>query len=132
MCENYHKHSYSTALLQDHLNPCQPSPCGPNSQCKEINQQAVCSCLLNFVGTPPSCRPECVISSECSSDKACINQKCVDPCIGSCGQNAECRVRNHSPLCACKTDFTGDPFTRCFRMPCKNLLLLSRFFKSIF
>lgn len=95
------------------LNPCQPSPCGPNSKCHEANQQAVCSCLPDFVGTPPACRPECTISSECSLDKTCSNQHCVDPCPGVCGRNAVCRAINHSPHCSCLPGFTGDAFTDC-------------------
>ncbi|VEN50381.1 unnamed protein product, partial [Callosobruchus maculatus] len=98
-------------------NPCQPSPCGPNSQCREVNGQAVCSCLPNYIGSPPGCRPECTVSSECAQDKACINQKCSDPCPGTCGLNANCQVINHSPICSCKAQFTGDPFTRCFPIP---------------
>lgn len=94
-------------------NPCTPSPCGPNSQCRNVNEQAVCSCLPNFIGAPPNCRPECVVSSECSSDKACINQKCRDPCPNTCGLGAQCSTRNHSPICACPPGFTGDPFTKC-------------------
>lgn len=96
-----------------YVNPCNPSPCGPNSQCREVNQQAVCSCLPLFIGSPPGCRPECVQNSECSLDKACINQKCDDPCPNVCGINANCRVRNHSPICTCKDQFVGNPFTRC-------------------
>lgn len=96
------------------INPCQPSPCGQNSQCKEINQQAVCSCLPTYHGSPPSCRPECVINSECPLNKACSNQKCVDPCIGSCGLDSNCAVINHSPICSCRPGQTGDPFTRCY------------------
>ncbi|KRT79970.1 hypothetical protein AMK59_6537, partial [Oryctes borbonicus] len=69
-------------------NPCQPSPCGPNSQCRELNNQAVCSCLPSYIGSPPSCRPECVVSSECAPNKACIQQKCTDPCPGTCGLSA--------------------------------------------
>lgn len=101
------------------LKPCSPSPCGPNSQCREVNEQAVCSCLPSYMGSPPNCRPECVVSSECPSDKACVNQKCVDPCPGTCGINAQCKTINHSPVCSCQTDFTGDPFTRCFAIPRK-------------
>lgn len=101
------------------VNPCQPSPCGPNSQCRQTNGQAVCSCLPTYVGSPPSCRPECVVSSECPLDKACINQKCKDPCPGTCGINARCDVRNHSPICSCKVDMTGDPFVRCYPLPRK-------------
>lgn len=94
-------------------NPCNPSPCGPNSQCRNINEQAVCSCVIGYIGSPPTCRPECVTSSECSLVKACINQKCVDPCIGTCGIRARCEVINHNPICSCPEQHTGDPFTRC-------------------
>lgn len=99
------------------LRPCQPSPCGPNSQCREINEQAVCSCLPNFIGSPPQCRPECIISSECSQNQACLQQKCANPCVNVCGQNAICQVRNHSPICICLSGYSGDPFTRCQRIP---------------
>lgn len=98
-------------------NPCNPSPCGPNSQCREVNGQAVCSCLPNYSGSPPGCRPECTLNSECALNKACISQKCQDPCPGTCGLNAKCQVINHSPICSCNPGHTGDPFTRCFRIP---------------
>lgn len=94
-------------------NPCQPSPCGPNSQCREINQQAVCSCLPNYIGSPPTCRPECVSSFECALNQACVNQKCIDPCPGTCGLNAKCQTVNHNPICSCPPRLTGDPFVRC-------------------
>lgn len=94
--------------------PCSLSPCGPNSQCMERNGQAVCTCLREFVGSPPNCRPECTINSECATRLACINQKCQDPCLNRCGQGATCRVQNHSPICSCPVRTTGDAFTRCF------------------
>lgn len=105
-------------------NPCSPSPCGPNSQCREVNNQAVCTCLPNYMGSPPGCRPECTISTECSFDKACVNQKCIDPCPGTCGINARCSVINHSPICSCNEGQIGDPFTRCYAPPRK----LTRYF----
>lgn len=108
-----------SAIPTTYVNPCQPSPCGPNSQCREINDQAVCSCLSNYLGSPPGCRPECVVSSECQQTKACINQKCIDPCPGTCGTNSICRVNNHSPICSCKNGYIGDPFTRCNPIPRK-------------
>lgn len=104
-------------LVEPIRNPCQPSPCGPNSKCKEINKQSVCSCLPDYFGSPPGCRPECTVSSECSQNKACSNQKCIDPCAGICGINANCQVINHSPICSCQLGYTGDPFTRCSRTP---------------
>lgn len=70
---------------------------------------------------PPNCRPECVISSECPLNQACVNQKCVDPCPGTCGLNTRCQVINHNPICVCKDGYTGDPFTRCIPF-CKSLL----------
>lgn len=94
-------------------NPCLPSPCGPNSQCKDINGSPSCSCLPEYIGSPPSCRPECVSNSECSNHLACINNKCKDPCPGTCGVYAECRVLSHTPNCACSPGYTGDPFTGC-------------------
>lgn len=114
----------------EYVNPCQPSPCGANSQCREVNTQAVCSCLPNYIGTPPACRPECLSSSECPSDKACINQKCKDPCPGTCGINAKCRVNNHSPICSCKKGYVGDPFTRCNPRPRKSRSLLMTIFEK--
>lgn len=93
--------------------PCYPSPCGPNSQCRERNGQAVCSCVLGYIGSPPTCRPECVQNSECPQNEACSNQKCRDPCPGTCGVSAKCQVVNHNPICSCLVRYTGDPFNRC-------------------
>lgn len=105
------------APTPENVNPCYPSPCGPNSQCKENNGVPICSCLPGFEGSAPACRPECVVSSECSYDKACIQHKCKDPCPGVCGASAECRVINHSPICYCRNGFTGNPFTVCNPIP---------------
>lgn len=107
--------------------PCSPSPCGPNSECREVNSQAVCSCQADFMGTPPNCRPECTINSECSVVKSCINRKCVDPCIGQCGRNANCRVISHNPICSCQDRFTGDPFTNCVPSKCLQIRYFPNF-----
>lgn len=107
------RQSISTISASKPLNPCIPSPCGPNSQCREFNSQAVCSCSQGFSGSPPSCRPECVTSAECPLNQACISQKCTDPCLGSCGINSLCQTINHNPICSCPAQFTGDPFVRC-------------------
>lgn len=95
--------------------PCSPNPCGLNSICREHNNQAVCSCVEGFRGSPPVCRPECVDSSECPLNQACFNQKCINPCLGTCGSFAECRVVSHNPICICPSGFTGDPFIRCIK-----------------
>lgn len=96
------------------VNPCNPSPCGPNAQCKVSGESPSCSCLPDFIGSPPNCRPECVSNSECSPNLACINKKCQDPCPGLCGVNADCRVVSHTPNCICNAGYVGDPFIRCF------------------
>lgn len=79
---------------------------------------------------PPDCRPECVVSAECSQDKACQNLKCIDPCPGTCGSNARCQVLNHNPICSCTSGYTGDPFLRCFIEDSK--LLLKQFMCQIY
>lgn len=99
--------------MQIPVNPCSTSICGQNSQCREINNQAVCSCLPTYLGLPPACRPECVVIAECAQDQACMNQKCVNPCVGVCGLRATCQVLNHNPICTCPAAHTGDPFVSC-------------------
>lgn len=96
---------------------CTPSPCGPNSKCQLIGGQPACSCLPDHVGSPPNCKPECSLSSECPSELACINQKCKDPCPGSCGAEARCHVLNHVAVCTCNDGYLGDPFIQCSPIP---------------
>lgn len=103
-------------------NPCLPNPCGPNSNCRVVGHTSACSCLPNYIGRPPQCRPECTINSECSANLACINERCRDPCVGSCGISAVCNVVNHSPICTCQYLYTGDPFSRCYPVPSKIYL----------
>lgn len=66
-----------------------------------------------MLGTPPYCRPECLIHADCPTKLACLNNKCRDPCIGSCGLHAQCTVVNHQPVCTCEPGYHGDPFSGC-------------------
>ncbi|CAB0029718.1 unnamed protein product, partial [Trichogramma brassicae] len=100
---------------REEVSPCSPSPCGPYSVCRVQKDRAVCSCSDGYRGSPPFCRPECLVSSECSPELSCIRQKCTDPCQDSCGLNANCIVSNHNPICSCPKGFVGDPFTQCIR-----------------
>lgn len=94
--------------------PCESNPCGPNAICKEQNGVGSCTCDPDYFGNPyEGCRPECITNSDCSSNLACINMKCRNPCPGTCGRNAECNVINHNPICSCYKDYTGDPFRYC-------------------
>lgn len=95
-------------LVED--DPCNPSPCGSNAQCFK----GQCTCLPEFQGDPYSgCRPECVMSSDCDRTKACIGNKCKDPCPGVCASTAICSVVNHIPMCSCPERMTGNAFIEC-------------------
>lgn len=99
------------------VDPCYPSPCGPNSQCRD----GICTCLPEYQGDPyAGCRPECVLNTECPRNRACIRNKCDDPCPGTCGQGATCYVLNHIPSCSCPEGFAGDPYLVCIPAPRKK------------
>lgn len=94
--------------------PCVPNPCGPNASPSSSGSRCICTCNPEYFGDPfTGCKPECVYNDDCPSNRACVRNKCVDPCIGVCGQNAECRVTNHNPICSCIQNYIGDPFVRC-------------------
>lgn len=106
------------------INPCDGNPCGPNSICKFHNYQAVCSCLPNYVGRAPNCRPECIMDSDCPTTLACICDKCKSPCDGTCGPNAHCTVLYHKAHCVCDDGFQGDPYSGCSQIVlCKQTKL---------
>jgi hypothetical protein len=93
-------------------NPCDPSPCGPNSRCSiHDGEKAACTCLPEMKGIPPNCRPECLINQDCPSTRSCISGKCVDSCKGACGSNSVCQVIDHVPLCSCYDSYEGDPYS---------------------
>lgn len=100
------------------VTPCIPSPCGTNAVCREHNGAGACTCLSEYYGNPyEGCRPECLVNSDCTSNKACIANKCKDPCPGICGPNAECHTLAHNPSCTCFTGYSGDPFRYCSPIP---------------
>lgn len=91
--------------------PCNPSPCGLNALCRDGGS---CTCPPDYQGDPyRSCRPECVQNSDCPLNRACSNNRCIDPCPGTCGLNAECTVTNHISVCSCMNDYEGNPFEVC-------------------
>lgn len=121
------------AKVEPRQNPCVPSPCGPNSQCRSQNERAMCVCLAGMFGAPPNCRPECDIHQDCPSNRACVQQRCEDPCVGSCGFNALCNVHNHQPICTCFDSYEGDPYSGCNARQgkCTNFCLLYFLFSMI-
>lgn len=95
-------------------NPCNPSPCGPNAKC----ENGICTCLHEYHGDPyQGCRPECVLNSDCDQNKACVRNKCIDPCPGTCGVQAICNVINHIPTCNCPPGMTGNALVACRAIP---------------
>lgn len=105
--------------------PCNPSPCGPNAEC----YNGICKCISEFQGDPYSgCRPECVLNNDCPRNKACMQNKCKDPCPGTCGTNAICEVYNHIPMCRCPDGMQGNAFINCIVQqgkPLKNYIKFS-------
>jgi len=95
--------------------PCNPNPCGPNAECIPTGRTATCKCPAGFQGDPfVSCKKgECEYDHECPRSLACFNFNCRDPCIGTCGQNTNCEVRDHRPICSCVKGFRGDPLIAC-------------------
>lgn len=80
-------------------NPCDSSPCGPNTQCSILpNGIFKCTCLPGFIESPNTIR-------------GCIQQ--VNPCEPNfCGHNALCDPRR-VPSCYCPESTTGNPYKSC-------------------
>lgn len=94
--------------------PCEPNPCGLNAECLPVGFSGDCRCLPGYYGNPfDKCEPECTVNSHCPFDKTCVSEKCVDPCPGTCGINADCKVVVHNPVCSCKPGYRGDPYRAC-------------------
>lgn len=55
----------------------------------------------------------CRANSECPSDTACLNTRCVKPC--DCGEHTECHVINHRPICTCLPGYQGNPNIGCYK-----------------
>lgn len=118
----FNKFCWSTiAVAEAEKDLCSPNPCGPNALCNN----GVCTCIAEYHGDPYiNCRPECTINDECPQNKACLRNKCVDPCPGTCGTLAVCETHNHIAICTCPQGMTGNPFTYCRPFECKILLQL--------
>ena len=60
---------------------------------------------------------------DCPTDKACINQNCVDPCSyngPACGLNAMCRAILHRAQCYCPPGTQGNPKISCVTVGCSS------------
>ncbi|XP_050512495.1 neurogenic locus notch homolog protein 3 isoform X1 [Diabrotica virgifera virgifera] len=108
--DSYRVSSYSSTT-------CTSGTCGQNAQCQVVGGRPVCSCLRGHSGDPLSLcrREECLDDGECRGQLACRGGKCIDPCVGTCGVNANCEARRGVPVCTCPAGYTGDPITSCRR-----------------
>lgn len=100
--------------------------CGDNALCQPVLHKPRCSCPECYIGTPqiscqvdPKCerthpRPSapvvgCSSESDCPLSLSCIANECRNPCATStliCDVNKKCEVRNHRPMCVCKSGFS--------------------------
>ena len=120
------------------------NPCVPNAECRTSSHRAVCTCRVGWAGNPHEecyqCETlllsqiesyfleknpflffidECRVDNDCSQNKACQSQVCVDPCLQtSCGDRATCEVNFHHPRCVCPPGLQGNPIVRCFEVDC--------------
>ena len=96
---------------------CSPGSCGPGALASPSQGVCKCTCSPGLQGDPyhHGCKPECIINTDCTRDLACSNNKCVNPCPGTCGQHATCSVINHIPTCVCKQGFVGNAFEECVK-----------------
>lgn len=111
---------YTNCYRSPH-SPCDPNPCAVGAVCSASpSGQPLCSCPDGMGGDPTSVGGcvgyECQTDDDCSADNACMGFRCRNPCPGSCGINAECRVEKHHPVCACAAGLTGHPLKRCYQI----------------
>ena len=94
---------------------------------------SILSCTDKIIDFIPKCtfqpncvlvapRPECTQDPDCPQSEACINERCIDPCIVSnpCAPQAQCTTRAHHPVCTCPQGYGGDPYTQCYRPECRT------------
>uniref|UniRef100_A0A182M1U8 EGF-like domain-containing protein n=1 Tax=Anopheles culicifacies TaxID=139723 RepID=A0A182M1U8_9DIPT len=103
---------------------CDPNPCHPSASCEAGPDGYVCKCPVGQIGNPlTGCRDEGACPGgdiECPEGAACVNGKCIDPCVNACGINSQCTVVNRSPVCSCKAKYvpgaTGSARDGCVRL----------------
>lgn len=109
------------------IEACQVNHCGVNALCKSFDHGAICYCAPGYTGNAHvECSnipknpievlpPECYNDNDCTYDKACRNEMCVNPCrvSNTCASNAFCSVTNHQPICRCPLGYEGNPRVEC-------------------
>lgn len=123
--------SMSACLNARCVNPCtELHPCSTPARC-EVSptlpvRTMLCTCPPGYVSSGGGlCRPAlpiaeaaCEIDNDCTTNHACITSVCQNPC--ECGPNADCQIREHKPVCACRPGFLGDARTGCYEIICQS------------
>ena len=59
--------------------PCDPSPCGPNTMCMEnLQGNPICRCLAGYIPMPDTisgCKRECEVDRDCGPGNICDNYR---------------------------------------------------------
>ncbi|CAL4065694.1 unnamed protein product, partial [Meganyctiphanes norvegica] len=68
----------------------------------------------------------CANNDDCTLDNSCINNLCYDVCsLGICGEDADCKIHEHRPICNCPPGTTGDPLIGCMALVSHTTTTLS-------
>lgn len=90
--------------------------CDPNKKCISRRHRPVCVCKHGFIVNDYGeliCAPEkreCHGDDGCASNMACIDGKCLNPCMPTatrgpaCPEDKACMVMDHKPACVCMKD----------------------------
>lgn len=90
--------------------------CDPNKKCISRRHRPVCVCKHGFIVNDFGeliCAPEkreCHGDDGCASNMACIDGKCLNPCMPTatrgpaCPEDKACLVMDHKPACICMKD----------------------------
>ncbi|OXA59283.1 neurogenic locus notch homolog protein 2 [Folsomia candida] len=118
--------SDQTCLNGRCVHACTTMHCASNAVCVVEEGNPECKCLKGYEGDgiaecvkvkTPMNLTACENDTQCIGTESCINAKCQSPCIGTCGNAAECIIRNRIPSCYCPAGFTGDPYFWCVQVP---------------
>lgn len=123
--------SMSACLSSKCVNPCtELRPCSIPARCEVSPSLPVrtmlCTCPPGYVSSGGGvCRPAlpiaevaCEIDNDCTTNHTCMTSVCKNPC--ECGPNADCQIREHKPVCACRPGFLGDARTGCYEITCQS------------
>ena len=99
-----------------------PGSCHSSAICRNSPGSFTCSCPEGSVGDAKTsgckARGECSNNRDCPAASACREGRCVDPCIGQCGQGAVCDVVAQQAVCSCPARTVGNPRAECRQLEC--------------